>query len=29
MSKLSSGILRINIKMERIIKDSIAYSLWY
>lgn len=29
MSKLSSGILRMNFSMERIIKDSIAYSLWY
>lgn len=28
MSKLSSGILRINLAMEGIIKDSIAYSLW-
>lgn len=28
MSKLSGGILRLNLNGERLIKDSIAYALW-
>ena len=28
ISKLSSGILRINLAMDNVMKDTIAYALW-
>ena len=29
ISKLSSGILRINLAMDNVMKDTIAYALWW
>lgn len=28
MSKLSSGILRMNLSLDRVMRDSVAYAMW-
>lgn len=29
VSKLSSGILRMNLALDRVMRDSVAYAMWY